>query len=126
MKNEGYVKKATKKLFDKHGWFWWMTPANGFGSSGVSDFCAIKDGVFLAAETKFGANKPTAMQRAYLESINASSCFGFVVNDANIGWLEIFLEEFAASSIEVMKTQRVNNESGAKLIEAIRQLQLLI
>lgn len=126
MKIEKDVKAKVKKLLDKHGWYWWMTPANGFGSTGIADFCAVNNGVFMAIETKFGTNKLTAMQRAYLESVNAASCFGFVVTDTNIGWLETFLEEFEAQTVEVMKNQRMSNTAGAKLIEAIRQLQLLI
>jgi Holliday junction resolvase len=126
MKNEGDVKKEVKRLLNKHDWFWWMTPANGFGSSGISDFCAIKDGVFMVIETKFGKGKLTAMQRAYLDSVNAASCFGFVVNEDSLPWLESFLEDFGQQTILAMKEQKLDNVVGARMVDAIRNLQILI
>jgi Holliday junction resolvase len=126
MKNEGDVKKEVKRLLNKHDWFWWMTPANGFGSSGTSDFCAIKDGVFMVIETKFGKGKLTAMQRAYLDSVNAASCFGFVVNEDSLPWLESFLEDFGQQTILAMKEQKLDNVVGARMVDAIRNLQILI
>lgn len=125
MKNEKDVKAKVKKLLDKHGWFWWMIPANGYGKSGVSDFHAIKAGVFLAIEAKFGSNKPTALQRAFLESINAEDAYGFVVNDKNLDELEAFLHNFAEQAKEVATNNRMSNEAGARLIDAIRALQAL-
>jgi Holliday junction resolvase len=103
-----------------------MTPANGFGSSGISDFCAIKDGVFMVIETKFGKGKLTAMQRAYLDSVNAASCFGFVVNEDSLPWLESFLEDFGQQTILAMKEQKLDNVVGARMVDAIRNLQILI
>lgn len=126
MKNEKDVKAKVKKLLDKHGWFWWMPPANGFGKAGISDFNAIKNGVFMAVETKFGSNMPTAMQRAFLESVNTESCFGFVVNELSLEWFESFLEDFEASTVLAMKSQKLNNAAGARLIDAIRNLQIFI
>lgn len=126
MKDEKAVKAAVKKILEKHKWFWWMPPANGFGKSGIADFNAVKDGVFIAIETKFGTNKPTAMQRAFLDSVNAESCMGFVVNDKNIEWLDTFLTDFAQSKLDVAEKQAMSNETGPRLIEAIRALQALI
>jgi hypothetical protein len=76
MRDEKGVKENVKRLLDAFDWFWWMPPANGYGKVGVSDFHAIKDGVFLAIETKFGSNKPTHHQRAFLETINAARGMG--------------------------------------------------
>ena len=126
MKNEKDVKAKVKKLLDKYGWFWWMPPANGFGQSGISDFNAVKDGVFMAVETKFGSNKPTAMQGAFLRSINQESCFGFVVTEKTLEWFDTFLEEFERSKIDVSEKKAMAHESGAALIDAIRALQMLI
>ena len=53
--SESDVKKYVKKILDDHGWKWWMPPANGFGQAGISDFNALRSGVFLAVETKFYA-----------------------------------------------------------------------
>jgi hypothetical protein len=126
MKNEKDVKAKVKKLLDKHKWFWFMPPANAYGRSGISDFIALKDGVLLAIETKFGSNKPTAMQKAFLETINSESAFGFVVNDQNIDWLEAFLEDFGSQAKEVGTNRRMSNEAGARLVDALRALQALI
>lgn len=126
MESEKDVKKRVKQLLDQHKWFWWMIPANGYGRSGASDFHALKNGVFLAIETKFGSNKPTAMQRGFLESINAESAFGFVVSDANIDWLEAFLDDFGKETDLVAGQEKMSNEGGARLLDAIRALQALI
>lgn len=126
MKNEKDVKKRTKALLDKHGWFWWMVPANGYGKSGISDIHALKGGVFLAIETKFGTNKPTALQVGFLNSINAENSFGFVVNDQNLDWLDTFLDQFRKETDLVASEKKMSNEGGATLVDAIRALQALI
>ena len=84
MKNEKDVKAKVKKLLDQYKWFWFMPPANAYGRSGIADILALKAGVFLAIETKFGSNKPTALQIGFLNSITAESGYGFVVNDQNL------------------------------------------
>jgi Holliday junction resolvase len=126
VKNEKGVKDKVKKLLVKHGWFYFMPPANAYGRSGISDFIALKAGVMLAIETKFGSNKPTAMQKAFLESINAESAFGFVVNEGNLDWLAAFLEDFGAQTELVASEGKMANEAGARLVDAIRALQALI
>lgn len=126
MKSEKDVKAKVKKLLDKAGWFWWMPPANGFGKVGVSDFHALKNGVFIAIETKFGSNKPTAHQRAFLESINAESAFAFVVNEQNVDWLESFLKDFAEQTSSIAEKRQMSNEAGARLLDAIRALQAML
>jgi hypothetical protein len=118
MKNEKDVKAKVKKLLDKHSWFWWMPPANGYGKVGIS--------VFLAIETKFGSNKPTAHQRAFLESVNAEHAFAFVVSDSNIEWFEAFLEDFGKETDLVAAEKKMSNDGGARLVDAIRALQALI
>jgi len=125
-KSEKDVKKRIKKLLDDYGWFWWMPPANGYGKVGISDLNAIKNGVFMAVEAKFGSNKPTPMQKAFLESVNAESGFGFVVNDTNIDQFEAFLVQFGQQTELVAKERKMSNEGGAALIDAIRALQALI
>lgn len=126
MRNEKNVKAAIKKLLDQHGWFWWMPPANGYGKVGISDIQALKDGVFLSIEAKFGSNGPTPHQSAFLTSINSESAFGFVVNDSNLEWLEVFLKNFGEQVREASVNKQMNNEAGALLLDAIRALQMLI
>ena len=122
MKNEKDVKKKTKAVLDKFGWYWWMVPANGFGKSGVSDIHALKRGTFIAIENKFGSNKPTAMQIGFLNSIRASQGFAFVVSDRNIDWLAAFLESFEVAAEAASKNQPVPAEHGARMLNALAEL----
>lgn len=128
MTNEKDVKRAIKKLLDKHGWFWWMPPANGYGTTGVSDFNALKNGVFLAVEAKFGTNKPSPRQKAYAESIAAQQGFAFCVNDKNLEWLDRWLECFDNASEAVLRAgggdprEAVDQSDGADLINAMHVL----
>lgn len=126
MKNEKDVKKEVKRLLDKHGYFWFMPPANAYGKSGISDFIALKTGVMMAVETKFGSNKPTALQIAFLNSVRQEDGFGFVVNDKNVDWLDAFLESFAIAAIAQSKNEPVPEEHGARMVNAIKELTELI
>lgn len=89
---ESDVKNHVKQLLTKHGWMWWMPPANGFGKSNV-DFNALRHGAFLAIETKYGTNKPTVMQQQYLRDVLAQDGHSVVVSDRTIQtfarWLEL-------------------------------------
>lgn len=121
---EADVKKAVKKLLDKHKWFWWMPPANGFGRTGISDFNAIRGGVFLAVETKFGNNKPTAMQLGFLNSVAAEDCFAFVVNENRVDSLQAWLEAFDRATEAMGKGEKPAPEDGATMLDAIREMTL--
>lgn len=118
-KLEADVKAEVKKLLKKHNWFWWMPPMNGYGKSGVADFNALRAGVFLAVETKFGGNRPTPLQKAYLQSITAEGGFGFVVSDANIEWFKGWLEKFDVATAAVEKGETPSPDDGAYMLNAI-------
>lgn len=124
--NEKDVKAEVKKLLDKHGWFWWMPPANGYGKAGIADFNAIRAGVFLAVETKFGSNKPSPMQTGWLNSVQAESGFAFVINEENIEWLGAWLSAFDRASAAVTAQQEVTPEDGALMLDAIRAMTALV
>lgn len=119
---EAHVKDDVKALLDKYQWFWWMPPANGYGKSGVSDFHAVKTGTFMAIETKFGTNKPTAMQIGFLNSIRAADGFAFVVSDRNIDWFEAFLDSFQIATEATSRREEVPQEHGARMLNAIAEL----
>lgn len=123
---EADVKKQVKKLLDKHSWFWWMPPMNGFGQTGISDFNAMKSGVFMGCETKFGRNKPTAQQGAFLRSIIQESGIAFVVNETNIEWFEAWLGAFDRATLAQSNNQPVDPEDGATMLNAMKYLQELI
>lgn len=126
MHDENGVKKNVKRLLDAAGWFWWSIGASMYGKGGTSDLHALKNGVFLAIETKFGRNKPTELQKAFLNSINAETGFGFVVSEKNIEWFATFLDQFGKETDSVMTEKKMSNEGGATLLDAIRALQVLI
>jgi Holliday junction resolvase len=121
-KKEKDVKHKVKAILAKHGWYWWMTPANGFGRSGIADICAIKAGVFMAIETKFGKNTASAMQKGFLNSIHAEQCFAFVVSDQNVEWFQAFMTAFDEAATAQMNKQEVKTETGAMMLNAIREL----
>lgn len=122
MTNEKGVKRAVKQLLDKHGFYWWMPAANGYGTTGVSDFCAIKNGVFLVVETKFGRNKPSPMQKRFAESILASGGIALAVNETHIHVLDIFLSSFDLAASAVARREAVDPEAGASMLDAFNAL----
>lgn len=119
---EAHVKDDVKALLDKHGWFWFMPPANAYGKSGIADIIALKRGTFLAVETKFGSNKPTAQQVGFLNSVRACDGFAFVVNEKVLAWLDAFLESFDIAAEARMKRQEVPPEHGARMLNALAEL----
>lgn len=122
MKNERDVKRKVKALLDKHDWFFWMPVASGYGQSGISDFNSVRHGTFLAIETKFGSNKPTALQIGFLNSIRAMDGFAFVVSDRNIDWLDAFLESFEIATKCASQGMDVPPEHGARMLNALAEL----
>src|SRR5208282_6426751 len=101
LRREKDVKAEVKKLLDKHGWFWFMPPANAYGRSGISDFLALRGGVMMALETKFD-DTPTALQQGFLSSIAAEGGFAFVVDekrlDAFAAWMDLFDQAIAIAA----------------------------
>ena len=116
---ESDVKRDVKKLLNTHRWFWWMPSNNGYGVSGVSDFCALRGGVFLAIETKFDKRKPTAMQKGFLQSVEAEHGFAFVVNEHRLEALRLWLEAFDRSVAATSKNERPTDEDGALMLDCI-------
>lgn len=118
--NEADVKRRVKKLLDQHKWFWFMPPANGFGRTGISDFLALRGGVLIAVETKFGKNKPTPMQVGFLESIQSESGISFVVNDQNIFAFELWLAHFDNAVKAQAEERDVDPADGAAMLDAMQ------
>ena len=92
--SESAVKREVRKLLVNYGWFVSMPPANGYGKAGISDFHALKNGKFLAIETKYGSNTPTVLQNKFLADIEAAGGWVLVVNDSehSLARLGKFLE----------------------------------
>jgi len=121
-KSEKDVKRHIKKLLDTHGWYHWMPPANGFGKGGISDHNALRAGVFLAVEAKYGGNKPSENQKDYLRDISAQDGIAFVVDDKTIGWLEIWLIAFDRGIAAQHAKEEIVPEDGAAMVNAMRVL----
>lgn|SRR5574343_994392 len=119
---EADVKAEVKNLLKKHKYFWWMPPANGFGKVGVSDFNALRAGVFLAIETKFGGNRPTPLQVAYLNSIHAEGGLAFVVDEKRIDKFAGWLEAFDRAAECAAQKKPVADADGAYMLDAIREM----
>ena len=122
IRDEKGVKGLIKQLLNFHGWFTWMPSANGFGTQGVSDHLAIKDGVFIVIEAKFGRNKPKPVQKQFAGHIIANSGYAFCVNEKNIDHLAYWLESFQHATLAQMEGKPIPDEHGARLLNAISAL----
>jgi hypothetical protein len=121
--NESDVKAEVKKLLNQHHWFWWCPPANGFGRSGISDFNALRGGVFLAIETKFGKNKPTAMQIGFLDSVASERGIALLVNEHNLDALAVWLERFDQAVQAQFEGKDVTQSDGAAMLDAMAAMR---
>lgn len=119
---EADVKAEVKQLLKKYNYFYWMPANNGFGKSGTADLLAIRKGVFLAIETKFGNNKPTALQKAFLQSIMVEDGFGFVVNENTVAVFSDWLAAFDRSAEAASNKKPVAPEDGALMLNCIKVL----
>lgn len=117
------VKTPVKKLLTKYGWFWFSPPANQFGISGVADILAVKSGMFMAIETKYGKNDPTEIQLAFLNSIREQDHFAFVVRDSTILQFGQFLTYLNLSVEIASKGGTPDSSVGGPLLDAIKGLQ---
>jgi hypothetical protein len=122
VKDEKGVKAIIKRLLDFHGWFHWMPAANGYGTSGVSDHAAFKDGILIVIEAKFGTNKPSTMQVQFGMQIMANDGFAFCVNERNIDHLAWFLESFEVAKQHNQAQAEVPQEHGSRMLNAISVL----
>lgn len=122
IKNERGVKQIIKDLLNHHGWFTFMPGANGYGASGVSDHLAIKDGVFLAVEAKFGSNKPKPLQKGFAAQVIANDGFAFCVNEKNIDHFAWWLESFELSVKAQREGREVSPEHGSRMLNSISVL----
>ncbi len=122
VKKEQGVKDIIKALLTAHGWFHFAPGGNAFGQQGISDRLAIKDGVFLAIEAKFGYNKPKPTQKAFAAQIMANEAFAFCVNERNIDHLAWWLESFELSVLAQRQGREVPPEHGARMLNAMSVL----
>lgn len=122
MTSEAHVKRYVKKILDKHGWFWWMPAANAFGKAGAPDFQALRSGVFLAIETKFGYNKPSENQKGFLNSIMAEDGFALVVSEKTLETFEQWMEAFDRAIDRVSKKEAESGDDTILMYNCLEQL----
>jgi Holliday junction resolvase len=75
-----------------------MPIGTGYGSSGVPDFLACSNGVFIGIEAKAGKGKTTALQEDNLKRIADSGGIPLVINEANVSDLANAIE-----NLEILK-----------------------
>jgi len=90
---EKKVKDKVVKLLKENDIYYFFPATYGMGRSGVPDIVCCFDGAFLAIECKAGANKPTALQDREIGSIRSAGGTAFVINEANVGDLELYIEQ---------------------------------
>lgn len=125
IKDEKGVKRLIRQVLEFHGWFVWMPSANGYGQQGVSDFLAIKDGIFLAIEAKFGYNKPTAVQCSFAAHILVNDGYAFCVSEKTVDHLAMWLESFQQSIAWQMagnEPESLDPAHGSRMLNAISVL----
>ena len=113
------TKREVKKLLDKHEWFWWMPPSSVYSKTGISDFNVLRNGQFLAIETKKVGKMPTANQKAYLQSVESAGGLSMVVDDDTLRDLEIWLEAFDRAVKAEMAGMRPTPTDGSLMLNAL-------
>ena len=92
MTPEAKVKKQIRKILDTTRTYFAMPIGTGYGSSGVPDFLACSNGVFIGIEAKAGKGKTTALQEDNLKRIADSGGIPLVINEANVNDLANAIE----------------------------------
>ena len=121
-KSEKDVKKYVRQILEKYRWKSWMPAANGYGETGISDFCGLRTGVFLAVETKYDDNELTVNQERFLNDVLCEDGFGFVVYETTVDTFERWNELFDQATGFTSKGQQIPDEVGGELLECIRIL----
>lgn len=94
MTPEAKVKARVKKVLDEHKVYYFLPATGGYGRAGVPDIIACFNGQFIAIETKAGKGKTTALQERELSRIKESGGTTFVINEENVGDLELYFDCF--------------------------------
>jgi Holliday junction resolvase len=122
-RTEADVKKEIRCLLDQHGFFWWNVHGSAYAQSGISDIHAIRQGVYMVIEGKKFPNRPTMLQKGFLQSITAEKGLAFVVDERRLGWFAVFLQAFDAAQASAAKDETPKSEDGAAMLNAMKILQ---
>lgn len=91
MKKEADVKARVKQVLKAHKAWYTMPFQAGYSAAGVPDFLVCWQGKFIGIETKFGSNKPTALQQRQLGDIMRAGGQALVINERNVNQLDELL-----------------------------------
>jgi len=94
---EAHVKQDVIEILKELGILYHMPSASGFGRVGVSDFVCCAYGRYLEIETKFGRNKQTEMQLAWMAKVQKHKGTYMVVDEHSIQYLKAALESYAST-----------------------------
>lgn len=112
LRTEKDVKEQVKKLFKKHGIWYFMPQGNGYGRQGIPDFIACAGGLFLAIETKYGGNKLSPHQDREIRHINVAKGCAFVVNEHNIASLDSTLRVIMDNARRMVTHEKLASRTG--------------
>lgn len=82
--DEKGVKRLVRRMLTKSSAESFMPPAAAYGKSGISDIIAVKHGLVVFIETKYGYNKPTANQLAFGKRMTKAGALFVVVNERDV------------------------------------------
>jgi len=102
---EGTVKRAIKKVLNKHGVYSHMPVQNGMGQRSLDYVCCFR-GLYIAIEAKAPGKKPTEQQFKTMAKIRNAGGYAFVVDGPEkVELLDRFLTKFS-TSMEASKKVR--------------------
>lgn len=80
--------------------YYFYPVTGGYGASGVPDVICCYKGRFFAFECKAGLNKLTALQNINIEAIRRAGGHALVVNEDNVGVMDIFIQAVTNGAAE--------------------------
>lgn len=93
MTPEGKVKEEVKRVFKKHGVWYFMPVSGGYGQHGIPDFVACFKSRFIVVECKSKDGKqPTALQILCMERIVHAGGITFLATPRTVKELDELLE----------------------------------
>lgn len=96
-------KKVKKKLVAQLkflGAYYFYPVTGGYGASGVPDVICCYKGRFFGFECKAGGGKPTTLQEINIEAIRKAGGTAIIVNEDNVGVMDIFIQAVTNGAAE--------------------------
>lgn len=105
--HEGKVKQRVKKILDELNCYYFMPVTNGYSRSGVPDFVACVNGVFVGIETKskFSTRIVTVLQKKNLQGIADTGGISMEINEDNVEKIPEYLKDVVACRIPTIQQQ---------------------